>query len=108
MIQKKGAILAENNQTRQKIAQRKRDTEQRKEAKAKKDMKSKAEREIEAIVEKGKEAKAEEEDLEVSRVGTPLRSSCGPRKPSKPSLRFPVARRATASTTAISGTLGVV
>ena len=61
MIQKKGAIWAENNQTRQKIAQRKRDTEQRKEAKAKKDMKSKAEREIEAIVEKGKEAKAEEE-----------------------------------------------
>ena len=61
MIQKKGAILAENNQTRQKIAQRKRDTEQRKEAKAKRDMKSKAEREIEAIVEKGKEAKAEEE-----------------------------------------------
>ena len=61
MIQKKGAILAENNQTRQKMAQRKRHTEQRKEAKAKKDMKSKAEREIEAIVEKGKEAKAEEE-----------------------------------------------
>ena len=61
MIQKKGAILAENNQTRQNITQRKIDTEQRKEAKAKKDMKSKAEREIEAIVEKGKEAKAEEE-----------------------------------------------
>ena len=61
MIQKKSAIWAENNQTRQKIAQRKRDTEQRKEAKAKRDMKSKAEREIEAIVEKGKEAKAEEE-----------------------------------------------
>lgn len=61
MIQKRGAILAENNQTRQKIAQRKRDTEQRKEAKAKKDMKSKVERELEAIVEKGKEAKAEEE-----------------------------------------------
>ena len=52
MIQKKGAVLAENNPTRQKIAQRKRGTEQRKEAKAKKDMKSKAEREIEAIVEK--------------------------------------------------------
>ena len=61
MIQKKGAILAENNQTRQNITQRKIDIEQRKEAKAKKDMKSKAEREIEAIVEKGKEAKAEEE-----------------------------------------------
>ena len=61
MIQKKGAILAGNNQTRQNITQRKIDTEQRKEAKAKKDMKSKAEREIEAIVEKGKEAKAEEE-----------------------------------------------
>ena len=61
MIQKKGDFLAENNQTRQNITQRKIDTEQRKEAKAKKDMKSKAEREIEAIVEKGKEAKAEEE-----------------------------------------------
>ena len=61
IIQKKGAILAENNQTRQNITQRKIDTEQRKEAKAKKDMKSKAEREIEATVEKGKEAKAEEE-----------------------------------------------
>ena len=61
MIQKRGAILAENNQIRQKIAQRMKDTKQRKEAKVKKDMKSKAERGIEAIVEKGKEAKAEEE-----------------------------------------------